>query len=233
MKKFLNIRNLLISLVLLIVVIALIYIFVIRSRDVGNSKTSKLYYDLVNRDVVTMTLEFKENEFSAKMIYSTDNKNKKTVTVIEPHDTSEAGKKTNINNSKTIQIKENGKSNSYTVHYDLKKYITSETDEGYDDFSWITTYIMSPVSNSKYYTKGYETINSERLFVETFEKDNTKYYYDGDELKYIEKLEESNKGASRLYSVKIENKFVDESLIKIPSDFKLVDVIDERRIENE
>ena len=68
MKRFFNIRNLLISLVLLIVVIALIYIFVIRSRDVGNSKTSKLYYDLVNRDVVTMTLEFNDGEFSGNMI---------------------------------------------------------------------------------------------------------------------------------------------------------------------
>lgn len=234
MKRFFNIRNLLISLVLLIVVIALIYIFVIRSRDVGNSKTSKLYYDLVNRDVVTMTLEFNDGEFSGNMIYSTDNKNKKTTIIIEAHDMSESGTNMHTNNIKTISINENGESKFYSVNYDLKRYSTTDVGkEDYDANSYLKKFIISPVSNSKYYTKGYETINSEKLFVEAFEKDNTKYYYDGDKLKYIENLDGSNKGTRRLYSVKIENSFVDKSLTEIPSDFELVDVIDERRIENE
>lgn len=234
MKKFFSIRNLLISLVVLIVVIALIYIFVIRSRDVGNSKTSKLYYDLVNRDVVTMTLEFKENELSGKIIYSIDKKNKKSTTIIEAHDMSESGTKMHINSIKAININENGETKFYSVNYDLKRYsATNVGKEDYDANSWFTTLIISPVSNSKYYTKGYENINSERLFVETFEKDNTKYYYEGEKLKYIENLDGPTKGGRRLYSVKIENKFIDESLTKIPSDFELRDVIDERRIDNE
>lgn len=234
MKRFFNIRSLLISLVLLIVVIALIYIFVIRSCDIGNSKTSKLYYDLVNRNVVTMTLEFKEDELSGNIIYSTDNKNKKTTIIIEAHDMSESGTSMHTNSVKTISINENGESKFYSVNYDLKRYNTTNIGkEDYDANSWIRSLIKSAVDNSKYYTKGYETINSENLFVETFEKDNTKYYYDGDNLKYIENLDGSTKGTRRLYSVKIENSFVDKSLTEIPSNFELVDVMDERRIEDE
>ena len=201
MKRFFNIRSLLISLVLLIVVIALIYIFVIRSCDIENSKTSKLYYDLVNRNVVTMTLEFKEDEFSGNIIYSTDNKNKKTTIIIEAHDMSESGTSMHTNNVKTISINENGESKFYSVNYDLKRYNTTNIgQEDYDANSWIRSLIKSAVDNSKY---------------------------------YIENLDGSTKGTRRLYSVKIENSFVDKSLTEIPSNFELVDVMDERRIEDE
>lgn len=227
MKKFLKIRNLLI---LLIIVIAIVYIFMMRTRDTSNSKTSKLYYELVNKDVVTMTLEFQEDDFGAKIIYSTDNKNKKTIRVTEVYDSSEWAKNQNAAHNKSVAVNENGRTHSYFVNYDLKKYMDyGETKEGYDTNNWISEYINSPIGHSKYYTKNYGTVNSENLFIETFPKDETKYCYEGDNLKYIDTTDGTSQAKRRLYRVTIEYNFVEDSLVEIPSDFELVDTMEERR----
>lgn len=232
MKKFFNIRNLLISLVLLIVVIAFIYIFVMRSNDIGNSKTSKLYYDLVNRDVVALTLEFKENESEYKIIYSQDRKNNKSTRIVEVHDNSESAKKYNNSTFKSIAINENGKTHVYNISYDLKRYTTQEIEENYDDNRWLTGYLKGPLGESKYYTKGYEIINSENLFVETFPETQTKYYYEGDILKYIENNDGSGVNKKRLHKVTIENKFIEESVNDIINGFELTDILNTFTVEN-
>ncbi len=226
MKKFLNIRT---ALVLLIILIAVIYIFVMRSRSTEDSKTSKLYYDLVNRDVVTMTLEFKENESEWKLTYSQDKKNKKRTQVVEMRDSSDRAKKYNQSNIKTIVVNENGKTHGYSISYDDKKYTTYEKDEGYDDNGFIESYMKGPMSGSKYYTKGYEVKDSESLFVETFPDNETKYYYEGDTLKYIENNDgssnDSKTNVKRLHKVTIENKFVEVSIEESIKGLELVDAI--------
>lgn len=233
MKKFFSIRNLLISLVVLIVVIALIYIFVMRSNDIGNSKTSKLYYDLVNRDVVALTLEFKENESEYKIIYSQDRKNNKSTSIVEVHDNSESAKKYNNSTFKSVAINENGKTHVYNINYDLKRYTTQEIEENYDDNRWLTGYLKGPLlAESKYYTKGYEIINSENLFVETFPETQTKYYYKDDTLKYIENNDGSGVNKKRLHKVTIENKFIEESVNDIINGFELTDILNKFTVEN-
>jgi hypothetical protein len=177
-----------------------------------------------------MTLEFKENELEAKMTYSIDNKNKKTIRVIEVYNSSEWAKDQNAEHNRSVAINENGKTQSYIINYDLKRYMYyDEIEEGYDAYSWVAEYIKSPIDYSKYYTKSYGVVNSENLFIETFPKDETKYCYEGDNLKYIDTTDGTSQGKRRLYKVTIENSFVENSLIEIPSDFELVDTIEERR----
>ena len=53
MKKFLNIRNIII---ILILVISIGYMIFMKSQNTNNSKTSDLFYELINKDNIIYIL---------------------------------------------------------------------------------------------------------------------------------------------------------------------------------
>lgn len=218
MKKFLNIRNILI---IILVALAVIYIFFIRSNHPDSSKTSALFYNLINKDVVTMNISFKEQDKQGSIINSIDQNENKAVQIIETYDYSEDSKRTNTTHFKSMTIRENKKAHIYQINYDLKKYTDfGENEDERDLTDWIES-INSIISESKYYTRYYKIIDNTIMLVEKFPEQGYVFIYDGDELKYIQQKDGFSGNQNTLYEVQIEDSFIDDSLIEIPNDFTI------------
>lgn len=218
MKKFLNIRNVLI---VLIVLIAIVYIIFIRSKNANNSKTSNLFYELINKDVVTMNINFKENDKQGRMIFSTNKSSNKACQIIELYDYSNQAEEIKATHIKNITIRENKKLHTYQLNYDLNTYTDfGEVTDNSDITDWIEN-LNRIVSESKYYTKSYKIINNTKLFNEKFPEQGYEFYYDGNELKYIKQKDGISGDEKTLYEIQISSTFIDESLLQIPDKFTL------------
>ena len=212
MKKFLRIRNVVIGLILLLVVV---YIAIIISRNPNNSKTSKLYYKWVNQDVITMKLEFKQGTQKGTHTFSTDQTKKKTIIVVDTYDDSEGSKKLNTTHMKSVTIMENGKTHVYQLNYELKTWKDMGESESTQD---ITSWMEMPnqvVSESKYFTKKSFIIDGKKVSTEIFDENQAYFgYTDGELVMY---QTDDGMGA---YDVTFDDKFIDKSLYEIPEDFK-------------
>lgn len=213
MKKFLRIRNVVIGLILLLVVV---YIAIIISRNPNHSKTSKLYDKWINQDVITMKLEFKHGTQKGTRTYSTDQKNNKTVIIVDTYDDKEESKKLNTTHIKSLTIMENGKTHVYQLNYDLKTYKDfGETESTQEITSWMEM-PKQIISDSKYFTKKSFTINGKKVDTEIFDKNQAYFGYENGELVIIQTVDNGY-----AYDVSFEEKFIEESLYEIPEGFTL------------
>ena len=218
MKRFLNIRNLLVA---IIIAIAFIYVFFIRSNNPSVSRTSELFYKLINKDIITMNLSFKEEEKQGVIIISTDKKNNNAFQIIELYDYTDNAKKTNATHTKNITIRENKKLHTYHLNYDLKEYKDfGENIDNEDITNWIEN-LNYIVSKSRYYTKSYKTIDNIKMYIENFPELGYMFAYDGNELKYIKQKDGFSGDENTLYKIKFDENFIDNSVIEIPNDFIL------------
>lgn len=235
MKKFLNIRNILI---LLIIIIAVVYICWGRSSDIKSSKTYQLFNRFMNYgaayhndDNTMLKLEHSDENIDISVIYTTDSQNKREVRTF------------NINNKKeklhsqTVTITNKEGSKSYNINHTEKTYFIFDTlkDEGTEFYANWSRSIIDLITKDKYYTKGYENINEEKMHYEYFKEANSKFYYNSqDELMYVktEDLDKSFKNSNNpinindlnLYKVTITHDNMDESLIKIPEGYEVMKI---------
>lgn len=218
MKKFINIRNILI---LLVIIIAIGYIIFMKSKDTTQSKTSDLFYKLINKDCITMELSFNEDNKKCNIIYSSDIKNNVTFQITELFLNDDVSIQNNTSHIKNITIRKDGKTHSYQLNYDLKNYIDFGSQEDNNDITdWIENFNKIP-SESKYYTKKYEEIDEKQYYTEYFPEKKYKFYYDGNELKYIKQNDGMSGNADTLYEVKFEENLINDSLLQISNDFTL------------
>lgn len=218
MKKFINIRNILI---LLVIIIAIGYIIFMKSKDTTQSKTSDLFYKLINKDCITMELSFNEDNKKCNIIYSSDIKNNVTFQITELFLNDDVSIQNNTSHIKNITIRKDGKTHSYQLNYDLKNYIDFGSQEDNNDITdWIENFNKIP-SESKYYTKKYEEIDKKQYYTEYFPEKKYKFYYDGNELKYIKQNDGMSGNADTLYEVKFEENLINDSLLQISNDFTL------------
>ena len=213
MKKFLNVRNVIIVLVIFVAIFAIVFM---SPKNPYDSKTSKLYYKWVNQDEITLKLSSKHGFQEETLIFSTDKNNNKTVKIIDVYDNDNKAKEENRSHIKSITIMENGKTHMYQINYDLKNYKDLGESENAED---ITAWMETPnniVNTSKYYTKKQHTINGKRVFTEVFDKGKAYFGYEDDELVIVQTEEKDY-----AYNVSTESKFIDESLYEIPEDFSL------------
>lgn len=216
MEKFFNIRNVLI---ILIILISAIYIVFMRSKNPENSKTSDLYYQLINKDKVTLKLSYSENDKHGTIIFSTDKNSNKTCQILELYNNSKQAKENNTTHIKNITIIENKTKHTYQLNYDLNSYIDFGKIEYNNDITdWIDN-INRIVSRSKYYTKGYKNINNTRMFTENFPEQGYTFYYDSNDLKYIKQKDGFSGNENTLYEIKLNYDFIDNSLLEIPNNF--------------
>jgi len=216
MEKFFNIRNVLI---ILIILISAIYIVFMRSKNPENSKTSDLYYQLINKDKVTLKLSYSENDKYGTIIFSTDKNSNKTCQILELYNNSKQAKENNTTHIKNITIIENKTKHTYQLNYDLNSYIDFGKIEYNNDITdWIDN-INRIVSRSKYYTKGYKNINNTRMFTENFPEQGYTFYYDSNDLKYIKQKDGFSGNENTLYEIKLNYDFIDNSLLEIPNNF--------------
>lgn len=216
MEKFFNIRNVLI---ILIILISAIYIVFMRSKNPENSKTSDLYYQLINKDKVTLKLGYSENDKHGTIIFSTDKNSNKTCQILELYNNSKLAKENNTTHIKNITIIENKTKHTYQLNYDLNSYIDFGKIEYNNDITdWIDN-INRIVSRSKYYTKGYKNINNTRMFTENFPEQGYTFYYDSNDLKYIKQKDGFSGNENTLYEIKLNYDFIDNSLLEIPNNF--------------
>jgi hypothetical protein len=216
MKKFINVRNIIIILIILLVVFYLVFM---RSRNPRGSKTYAMFYDLVNKDVLTMKLDFKaeDSDMLFTAIFSSDKTQNKSVTILDTLDYSADNEEYDLVHITSITITENGKSHVYQIHHHTQTYYDFGEEDATDEVnSWLDVFNTVP-SESKYYTKSHEVINGESLLVEAFPEKGYKFYYKDNELKYTKQNHEDT-----LYTVTFENNFIDESLTKIPEEFTLL-----------
>ena len=217
MKKFINVRNIIIILIILLVVFYLVFM---RSRNPRGSKTYAMFYDLVNKDVLTMKLDFRAVDSDTKFtaIFSSDKTQNKSVTILDTLDYSVDNEEYDLVHITGVTITENGKSHVYQIHYHTQTYYDFGEEDATDEVnSWLDVFNTVP-SESKYYTKSHEVINGESLLVETFPEKGYKFYYKDNELKYTKQNHEDT-----LYTVTFEDSFIDESLTKIPEGFTLME----------
>ena len=218
MKKFLNIRNILIILIILIVSV---YIIFMRSTNPGASKTSELFYKLINKDIITMRLSYEGEDRKENIIFSTNKNIGKTIKITELYDFSKEAKELNFSHIKNITIIENNKSHTFQLNYDLNNYIEFEEEVyGEELTDWIES-INNIVSGSNYYVKGYKNINNTELFTETFPEQDYMFGYVSNELKYIKSKDGFSGNGNTMYEVELEEDFIDNSLLEIPNNFNL------------
>lgn len=218
MKKFINVRNIII---LLIIILVVFYLVFMRSRNPRESKTYALYYPLVNKDVITMKLDFsiEDSDIKSSAIFSTDKTQDKLVTILDTQDYSHNNEEYDLVHVTSINITENGKTHTYQIHYHTQSYYDFGEEDATEEIDrWMTVFLDVP-SESKYYTKSHEVINGESLLVENFPEKGYKFYFSGDDLKYTKQNNEDT-----LYTVTFEEKFIDEELIKIPEGFTLAEM---------
>lgn len=218
MKKFINIRNILI---LLVIIIAIGYIIFMKSKDTTQSKTSDLFYKLINKDCITMELSFNEDNKKGKIIYSSDIKNNVTFQITELFLSDDVSIQNNTSHIKNITIRKEGKTHSYQLNYDLKNYIDfGNQEDNSDTTDWIENF-NKITSESKYYTKKYEEIDGKQYYTEYFPEREYKFYYDGNELKYIKQKDGMTENDDTLYEVKFDENLISDSLLQISNDFTL------------
>lgn len=213
MKKFLNVRNVLIVLVVFVAIFAIIFM---SPKNPYDSKTSKLYYKWVNQDEITLKLKSRHGSQEESLIFSTDKKNNKTIKIIDVYDNDNKAKEDNRSHTKSITVMENGKTHIYQINYDLKTYIDfGESENSEDISSWMET-PQKIVNKSNFYVKRNIEINGKMVSTEIFDKNKNYFGYIDGELVIVQTEENDH-----AYDVISEEKFIEESLYEIPEGFTL------------
>lgn len=218
MKKFKIIRNILI---IIAIIIAAVYVFWVRSNQTSSSKTAKLFEKIYQQtENTTMKITYKDEKINLTIIKATANDKEKEVlgTICDYADEIKAEPDAEGKIIATITTKD--KVTGYNYFPKLNKYqILYTSEEGNDSTNaWIGE-IIEKISNCKYYTKGYESINGKMLYCETFKEAKMKFYFDKDKLVYIksEEIDQSfNDMTDTLYSVEISNDDSYKEILKVP-----------------
>lgn len=214
MKKFLNMRNVII---VLVIFVAAVYVIFMRSRNPYNSKTCDMYYKIANKQVATMVISFEDSESKGRLTFSTDKERNKEVQIIDMYDY----KDNNNRHIKSVIIRENDKTHTYQIDYDGRSYIDiGEADADKPIMDWANT-LARMYSEGKYFTKKFEIIDGKKIYMETFPKLNYTFGYDGEELKYLKYKDGISGKDDTLYNVEITDIYIDESETKIPEGFTL------------
>lgn len=218
MKKFKIIRNILI---IIAIIIAAVYVFWVRSNQTSTSKTAKLFEKMYQQtENVTMKISYKDEKIDVTIIKATDNNEGKEVIGTICDYTDEIKTEPNAEGKIVATITTKDKIVGYNYFPKLNKYqILYTNEEGNDSTNaWIAE-ITEKISNCKYYTKGYESINGKMLYCETFKDAKMKFYFDKDKLVYIksEEIDQSfNDMSDALYSVEISNDDSYKKTLKVP-----------------
>ncbi len=219
MKKFLNIRNLLIFIIL---IIAIIYILLGRSNDVRNSKSYHIFYEFLlhpNIPKISMQLEHKDEQNEISLLYGTDNEVGKEFLFMDINYHSPA-----LEHSNTFHITTKDGIKSGVINHTQKNYaIFDENIGSYSYDTWINHFI-SLITSSKYYTKGYEIIDGSLTYYEYFKDINSKFYFDNDGNLIYLTCEEINNSfnddlKNAIYKVTFSYDSVDDSLFNIPEGY--------------
>lgn len=220
MKKFKIIRNILI---IIAIIIATVYVFWVRSNQTSSSKTANLFEKMYQQsENITMKISYKDEKIDVTIIKATDNDKGKEVSGIICNYTDEIKKEPDSEGAIIATITTKDKITGYNYFPKLNKYqILYTSEEGNDSTNaWIGE-IIEKISNCKYYTKGYESVNGKMLYCETFKEAKLKFYFDKDKLVYIksEEIDQSfNDVTDALYSVEISNDDSYKEILKVPED---------------
>lgn len=218
MKKFKIIRNILI---IIAIIIATVYVFWIRSNQTNTSKTANLFEKMYQQtENITMKICYKDEKIDVTIIKATDNDKGKEVSGIICNYTDEIKKEPDSEGAIIATITTKDKITGYNYFPKLNKYqILYTSEEGNDSTNaWIGE-IIEKISNCKYYTKGYESVNGKMLYCETFKDSKMKFYFDKDKLVYIksEEIDQSfNDMTNTLYSVEMSNDDSYKEILKVP-----------------
>lgn len=220
MKKFKIIRNILI---IIAIIIATVYVFWVRSNQTSSSKTANLFEKMYQQsENITMKISYKDEKIDVTIIKATDNDKGKEVSGIICNYTDEIKKEPDSEGAIIATITTKDKITGYNYFPKLNKYqILYTSEEGNDSTNaWIGE-IIEKISNCKYYTKGYESVDGKMLYCETFKEAKLKFYFDKDKLVYIksEEIDQSfNDVTDALYSVEISNDDSYKEILKVPED---------------
>lgn len=236
MKRFLNIRNML---VLLIIIIAAGYIVWGRSNDTKHSKTYQLFNsfnnygaEYNNHENTTLKLDYTDEKKEIKIIYATDNENRREIRSFDVNDkeTKEHGQTVSVTTKEGVQ--------DYILEHTEKTYVMFDLlkDSGSEFFAnWAHTF-TDLITKNQYYTRGYEFVNGELMYYEYFKDSNSKLYFNSNnELVYMnsESLDKSfrefnnsniRKTDLYLFKVTISHDRFDNTLIEIPQEYKIRNV---------
>lgn len=218
MKKF---RIIKIIFSILIVILAVIYIFFIRNNNVSSSKSYNFFNSLnyISNKQITMKLNYEDDVLYSQIIFASDYKEEKEVHIF---DTYYKNDKTNHGISILSKTK-NGSEN--IVLFPEEKYYKKLIDINNKTKVYDEWYLMfeNLIVNSSYYIRKFELINGKILYCEEFKESGLKLYYDKNNLVYLKSkgIENSFSNINNsIYSVKITFDNYYKEFINIPDDFK-------------
>lgn len=225
MKKFKIIRNILI---ILVIIIAAIYVFWIRSTNVNTSKTAMLFENMFqdsykNEKNITMIISYSNENMDMTEIQATDNEENQEVFAIIHNDYENIENDSNSEDAISVTITNSTGVTGYTIFPKLNKYnIIYSSEEGNDSYdNWIREQ-LDDLSNCSYFTRSYEFIDGKLLYCENFKDAGFKFYFDNGELVYMKsnKLDESfDDVKDALYTVKITYDDSYKNIVNIQEDY--------------
>ena len=228
MKKFLNIRNILI---ILIIIVAVVFIYWGRSDNPKNSKAYELFTHFSNygpeygtdENNTIMKLHHKDEKKELTVIYVTDYDNAREVYSFETIDNTTS----RTDHLQLIRVTTKEGMIAYTMDHIGKTYIMFDNmeDEASEFYANWAQEVLNLITNNPYYTKGYEFVNGDLMHYEYFKETNSKFYFNNaGELTYLstESLNNSFSTSSTenfIFEVTISHDSIDDSFLEIPDDY--------------
>lgn len=226
MKKF---RIILVILTILAIILAGMYIFLIRSNRVGDSKSATLFDNMYknsyrDKSNITMEISYKDENNDILILRATDNKEEKEITAIKNNNKDRIEKDPDSKDAIICTVTGKDKEIGYNLFPVLKRYnIIYDEEKETDSFDYWINDILSNFSKASYYTRGYELVNGRLLYYENFKNEGLKFYFDNDNLVYMKstRLDEAfNNLKDILYKVEIRYDDSYKEMIEIPDDYK-------------
>lgn len=233
MKKFLNVRNILI---VLIIIVAVAFICWGRSDNPKNSNAYQLFKHFYeygpeyghNENNTTMKLENIGDE-EITWIYATDYDNEREIVSITK--LSEALEETTQHTQLVNIISKNGRESYILLDKDkiCLKFDTMK-EEATELYAGWAEDVMDLITNNTYYTRGYEWVDGNFMYYEYFKETDIKFYFNSDgDLMYLSaraldySLSSNPDEESYVFRVTISHDSIDNSLIEIPEDYEIRD----------
>lgn len=204
MKRVRTIRNILIA---LIVIIALTYMFFIRSTNINTSKAFKVFHDFsyienTKSKQATMQLKYKDNNIKTVFVFGSDYQSNQEVNIVDVCYSKDKENRTN-----TITIMGKNQTKSFFVFPNEKKYkVVTDSSQKTEVYTNWCEIFENQLFESNYYTRGYELVNGKICYYENFKNSGMTLYFDNNNLRYMKnkKLDESFDNVSNaLYNVEI------------------------------
>lgn len=233
MKKFLNIRNILI---ILIIIVAVVFICLGRSDNPKDSKAYQLFNHFYeygpeyghNENNTTMKLE-NTGDKEITWIYATDYDNEREI--VSSITLGQTSKETKQHVQLVNITSKKGRESYIMLDADKMcyKFDTAKEDASEIYASWARN-VIDLITNNSYYTRGYEWVDGNFMYYEYFKDTDIKFYFDSDgELRYLSaRILDSSVSSnpdeeSYIYKVTISHDSIDNSLIQIPEDYEIID----------